>query len=163
MVVFGRPKGHRGSYLQWLEDDIAPQVVFEVLSPGNRHGEMVRKFQFYNQYSVEEYYVLDPDNITLDGWIRTQENLTPIEEMNGWSSPRLNICFRISESDILITKPDGTRFLTYLELYSENEQARQRLEAEQKRADAEQKRADAERTRAERMAARLRELGEDTD
>ncbi|CAN1212925.1 Uma2 family endonuclease [Tumidithrix helvetica PCC 7403] len=25
MVVFGRPRGRRGSYKQWLEDDIAPQ------------------------------------------------------------------------------------------------------------------------------------------
>ncbi len=36
MVVFGRPKGDRGSYKQWEEDNIAPQVVFEILSPGNR-------------------------------------------------------------------------------------------------------------------------------
>src|SRR5215813_10090303 len=28
MVVFGRPKGDRGSYQQWREDGIAPQVVF---------------------------------------------------------------------------------------------------------------------------------------
>ncbi len=47
MVVFGRPKGHRGSYLQWREDNIAPQVVFEILSPGNRLGESERKFAFY--------------------------------------------------------------------------------------------------------------------
>src|SRR5712692_7411306 len=32
-VVFGRPKGDRGSYLQWLEDNIAPHVAFEILSP----------------------------------------------------------------------------------------------------------------------------------
>ncbi len=32
MVVFGRPKGDRGSYKQWLENQIAPQVVFEILS-----------------------------------------------------------------------------------------------------------------------------------
>ena len=38
MVVFGRPKGYRGSYKQWDEGGIAPQVVFEVLSPGNRPG-----------------------------------------------------------------------------------------------------------------------------
>ena len=36
MVVFGRPKGYRGSYKQWEEGGIAPQVVFEILSPGNR-------------------------------------------------------------------------------------------------------------------------------
>src|ERR1700740_1321724 len=40
MVAFGRPKGRRGSYKQWEEDGVAPQVVFEVLSPGNRIPEM---------------------------------------------------------------------------------------------------------------------------
>lgn len=30
MVVFGRPKGDRGSYAQANEDNIPPQVVFEV-------------------------------------------------------------------------------------------------------------------------------------
>jgi Uma2 family endonuclease len=35
MVVFGRPKGDRGSYKQWQEENIPPQVVFEFLSPSN--------------------------------------------------------------------------------------------------------------------------------
>ena len=60
MVAFGRPKGYRGSYKQWEEDGIPPQVVFEVLSPGNRIEEMLRKFRFYEQYGVEEYYVSQP-------------------------------------------------------------------------------------------------------
>ena len=63
MVVFGRPKGDRGSYLQWREDNIGPQVVFEVLSPGNRAGEMLRKLQFYERYGVDEYYLIDPDKV----------------------------------------------------------------------------------------------------
>jgi Uma2 family endonuclease len=54
MVVFGRPKGDRGSYRQWEEDNIPPQVVFEILSPGNRVKEMTRKLQFYERYGVEE-------------------------------------------------------------------------------------------------------------
>src|SRR5947209_8564135 len=29
LVAFGRPKGHRGSYRQWEEGGVAPQVVFE--------------------------------------------------------------------------------------------------------------------------------------
>lgn len=61
MVVFGRPKGDRGSYLQWLEDGIAPQVVIEVLSPGNTLAEMAHKLQFYARYGVEEYYLYDPE------------------------------------------------------------------------------------------------------
>ena len=35
LVAFGRPPGHRGSYKQWEEGGVAPQVVFEVLSPSN--------------------------------------------------------------------------------------------------------------------------------
>jgi Uma2 family endonuclease len=35
MVVFGRPKGDRGSYQQWKEDNIPPQVVFDVSTPLN--------------------------------------------------------------------------------------------------------------------------------
>ena len=42
MVAFGRPKGFRGSYLQWLEDGIPPQVTFEIVSPGNTIPELMR-------------------------------------------------------------------------------------------------------------------------
>src|SRR5207249_9185989 len=59
MVVFGRPKGDRGSYQQWREAGIAPQVVFEVLSPGNRPAEITRKLGFYERYGVEECYLYD--------------------------------------------------------------------------------------------------------
>ncbi len=57
MVVFGRPKGRRGSYMQWVEGGIAPQVAFEILSPGNRTSEMAKKLKFYERYGVEEYYL----------------------------------------------------------------------------------------------------------
>ncbi len=56
-VVFGRPKGRRGSYRQWEEDGIAPQVAFEILSPSNSAKEMQDKLDFYDRYGVEEYYV----------------------------------------------------------------------------------------------------------
>src|SRR5436305_13821165 len=52
-VAFGRPKGHRGSYKVWEEGGTFPQVVFEVLSPGNRFAEMARKFVFYETYGAE--------------------------------------------------------------------------------------------------------------
>ncbi|WP_315874596.1 hypothetical protein [Thermocoleostomius sinensis] len=32
MVVFDRAKGDRGSYQQWKEAGILPQIVFEILS-----------------------------------------------------------------------------------------------------------------------------------
>jgi Uma2 family endonuclease len=61
MVVFGRPRGDRGSYQQWKEENIVPQVVFEIRSPGNSQTELDKKLLFYERYGVEEYYLYDPD------------------------------------------------------------------------------------------------------
>ena len=91
MVVFGRPKGDRGSDKQWEEENIAPQVVFEILSPGNRLKEMNKKLLFYQQYGVEEYYIYDPDKIDFTGLIRVNNTASPrsdrletIEKIDGW-------------------------------------------------------------------------------
>src|SRR4051812_22137589 len=40
LVVFGRPKGDRGSYMQWEEANVPVTVAFEILSPGNTIKEM---------------------------------------------------------------------------------------------------------------------------
>ncbi len=150
LVAFGRPKaGRRGSYLQWIEGGIAPQVVFEIIrSPSNRLAEMIRKHQFYQRFGVEEYYLYDPDNLELLGWLRDGEELREIPEMAGWVSPRLGIQFQIGD-DLRILGPDGRPFATYLEL------SRQR--------DESTRRAEESARRAERLAAKLRELGIDPD
>ena len=129
MVVVGRPKGDRGSYRQWQEGNLAPQVVFEILSPGNRYGEMLRKLGFYDRHRVEEYYIYDPDKLELTGLLRGEQGLEVIEEINGWVSPRLQIRFQITDEGLEIYRPDGQRFLTYSELGLELEQERSRVQA----------------------------------
>ena len=155
MVAFGRPKGYRGSYRQWDEGGIAPQVVFEILSPGNRASAMMQKLKFYEQYGVEEYYIYDPDEITLSGCRRIGNELVAIEPMNGWISPRLGIRFNLSESVLVIYRPDGQRFLTFNEV-SRRAQERDEMALERDQAALE---LQAERERAERLAAQLRALG----
>src|SRR3990172_5660290 len=99
LVAFGRPKGYRGSYMTWEERNIVPQVLLEILSPGNTPQEMTNKLQFYDYHGVEEYYFYDPYRIVLKGWIRLANELTEIEDMNGWVSPRLKITFKIRDGD----------------------------------------------------------------
>lgn len=157
MIVFGRPKGDRGSYQQWREENISPQVVFEILSPGNTIPEMTRKFQFYERYGVEEYYIYDPDRFTLDGYVRQEHLLEPIETMENWHSPRLGIQFNLSaEGELQLSRPDGQLFETYEELASRAEQAQ--LQAEQAEQRAQQ--AEAE---IQRLKEQLRALGRDPD
>lgn len=138
MVVFGRPKGDRDSYQQWKEEDIPPQVVFEILSESNTKKEMNRKFLFYNEYGVEEYYVYNPRKQTLEGWIRTDGILDVIESMSGWVSPRLGVRFEMKPEGLELYRPDGQKFVDFVEV------DRQRELAEQK---------------AEKFAEKLRELG----
>jgi Uma2 family endonuclease len=156
MVAFGRPKGYRGSYMQWREGGIAPQVVFEVTSPGNRLGKMTRKFRFYEKYGVEEYYVYDPDDFELSGWLRKGSDLEEIPTMDGWVSPRTGIRFDLSRGELVIYRPDGGRFLTYVELHHQREQIARQVEQEHRRAEQEHR-------RAEQLAARLRAMGIDPD
>jgi Uma2 family endonuclease len=156
MVVFGRPKGDRGSYQQWREGNIAPQVAFEILSPSNRQTAMARKLLFYQQYGIEEYYIYDPDCNELAGLQRVDQHFVEIPQIQGWVSPRLGIRFELDETTLSIYMPNGDRFLTPVELAAQRDQERQRADQQQQRADQQQQRAD-------RLAARLRELGIDPD
>jgi len=125
MVVFGRPKGARGSYIQHLEGGVVPQVVFEILSRGNRILEMSRKFDFYQTYGVNEYYVYDHLSNDLVVWVRSDEydRLEAVDDVQNWTSPRLGIRFELTDASLNIFNPDGTRFLTYLEQVEQKEQA----------------------------------------
>jgi Uma2 family endonuclease len=177
MVVFGRPKGRRGSYRQWDEDGIAPQVVFEVLSPSNSVKEMADKLAFYDLYGVEEYYLLDPEHHELKVWLRRHGRLKLLSHLNAWTSPRLGIRFVIEPGSVQLFYPEGEPFLTSVELARGAKRARLRAEqeaarAEQEAARAEQEaaraqreaaRAEKEHRRAERLAERLRALGIDPD
>lgn len=163
MVVFGRPKGRRGSYRQWREENIAPQVVFEILSPSNTKAEMTRKFEFYNRYRVEEYYLYDPDRLRFQGWQRGREDLKEITPINNWISPRLGIRFVLDSSGLEIYRPDGKKFLTSIELSEQFEQQKQQIEIERKKAETERKKAEKQKRRADKLAQKLRELGVDLE
>ncbi|MEQ9368063.1 MAG: Uma2 family endonuclease [Coleofasciculus chthonoplastes F3-SA18-01] len=163
MVVFARPKGDRGSYQQWREDNLAPQVVFEILSPGNRAKKMAEKLLFYQRYGVEEYYIYDPDDIELTGLLRSGEWLEPIEDMNGWVSPRLGIRFELTPDTLVIYRPDGQRFLTPVELDHLREQERQRAEEERQRAEEAMAQLEQEQQRYQALIEKLRSRGIDPE
>ncbi len=166
MVVFGRPKGDRTAYVQFREGGIAPQVVFEVLSPGNTYSEMLRKLRFYERYGVEEYYVYDPDRGDLSGALRREGALEEIPDMQGWESPRLRVRFALEGNDLRMFRADGTPFASYLELIAQQEQAHQRTEEalhqaaeERRRTEEALQQAAEERQRTIRLEAQLRALG----
>lgn len=169
-VVKGRPKGYRGSYMQWREDGMPPQVVFEVLSPSNTATEMAEKTDIYDEYGVEEFYIYDPDRGTLRGFARQKGVWGAIPSMQNWVSPRLGIVFRLEEGELILTGPDGQKFLSAVERDFELKQAEaraeqqwQRAEEERQRAERQQQLVNQEMARADRLAEKLRAAGIDPD
>ena len=132
MVVLRRPNRdspeatfhERGSYKQWEEDNIAPQVVFEILSPSNSAREMLAKQAFYGKYGVLEMFFYDPDSYDFLGLIRSapNEDLTPIMQMDfPWTSPMLGIRFEMFEDGLAIFHPNGERFKDPIEFIDEHD------------------------------------------
>ncbi len=157
MVAFGRPKGDRGSYRQWEEGGIAPQVVFEIISPSNTVTEMRLKRTFYNRYGVEEYYEYDPETGTLDVWLRQKGVLQTAFFIDEWRSPRLGVTLKLeADGGLSVYSPQGQKFLRPVEIKALADQSEARAEQERERAEQ----AEA---RAERLAAKLRELGIDPE
>jgi hypothetical protein len=159
MVAIGRPKGSRGSYKQWLEGDISPQVVFEILSPSNktRRGkqELQGKFEFYETHKVQEYYIYDPDDLILTGWRLSLGKFVAIAMQSEWISPLLKIRFEWQHGEELILyRPDGQRFLSSLELEQRAIVAEKMAGIAQKRSEQEAIRASMAEEKAEQEAIR---------
>jgi len=159
MVVFGRPKGDRRSYKQFQEENIAPQVVFEILSKSNTKAEMLAKFKFYERYGVEEYYLYDPALNLLEGWLKQNKQLIPIDNMEGWISPRLGCRLETARGSLELYRPDGQRMTTYVETSKRAEQEAQRAEQESQRAEQEAQRAEQESQARRDAIPRLLALG----
>ena len=146
---------------------------------------MLVKFEFYQRYGVEEYYVYDPEDVLLTGWQRSDDQLMEIPQMDGWISPRLDIRFDLSGAELQIFGADGRPFASYLEVIAQRDQEeREKKQAQQQAAQAQQQAAQAQQQaaspaaaqaqqqaaqaqqqaaqaagRAERLAAQLRALG----
>lgn len=121
-VAFGRPKGHRGSYKQWEEGGVPMTVVFEVMSPNATAADLIDKLAFFEKYGVEEYYVYDPEKITLEIYVREERVLVP-RPVEGYVSPRLGIRFDLSGVEMVVYRPDGRRFQSFEEVAAEKQRA----------------------------------------
>ncbi len=94
MVVYGRPRGDRGSYRQWEEGGIAPQVVVEVWSPGNSFAEQTRKLRLYERLGVDEFIAYDPDRNTFSAFERDDAGgLEIAAAQQPWVSPHTGCRF----------------------------------------------------------------------
>jgi phage-related minor tail protein len=118
---------------------------------------MVRKFRFYEEYGVEEYYLYDPDSNELEGWLRMGDDLLEIVQINGWVSPRLGLRFVIGAEELEIYLPSGRRLPAYEDVLLGRDGLAKRAEAAQQWAEAAQQRAEAAEYQVSRVLQQMHE------
>lgn len=148
-VAVGRPKGHRGSYKQWEEDNTPLTVVFEWWSPNARFADLLAKYQFYDAHGVTEFFSFHQVTRELSAFRRIDGSLEPVPTEGGVTSEVLGIRMEAVDGQFRAWRPDGSPFLSMTEL----DQARLQAIAER----------DAALTKAAALAEKLRALGVDPD
>lgn len=93
---------------------------------------MAKKYKFYTQYGVEEYYIYDPDKNKFIAYHRNDHYLREQLGMPSftWYSPWLDVRFELLQDTLKIYGPDGKVFLTYVERTASEEKERERAEKE---------------------------------
>ena len=141
----------RRSYVVWEEDDIVPTLALEVVSwsPG---GEYDKKLEIYRKLGVLYYVIYNPKH-----WQRDDHQPFEVYKLvEGQYQLQLGEPFWMPEVGLGLGRYQGTVGDIPLELLGWFDKAGSRiLTAEERILTAEEK--------ANRLAARLRELGEDPE
>ena len=158
----------RQGWVVWDEEGRYPDVIVELMSPSTRNVDIGEKKNLYERiFKTRDYFVFDPfDPNSLQGW-RLDMNFRYqplVANEQGWLwCETLGFWLGTSEGTIDRETASWLRFYNQEKnlVFLPEEAERQRADVESQRADVEFQRAEAERQRADRLAARLRELGED--
>ena len=72
-----------------------PDLIIEILSPGNKKHDMVIKKSLYEKFGVKEYWIIDPDTRQSHGYILKENSFENLKEDRGtFASPSLNGTFQ---------------------------------------------------------------------
>jgi Uma2 family endonuclease len=153
-LVKGVDNHPRKSWVVWEEDGKYPDLVIELLSESTATSDRTVKKQLYqDRWRTPEYFWFSPDTLEFAGWRLVGHEYEAIEETpqgRRWSQ-ELELYLGVLAGQLRYFRSTGELVPTPLEAAQQERQL-----AEQERQLAEQ-----ERQRSERLAARLRELGDD--
>ncbi len=119
LIAFGVPNHERSSYQVWKEN-VFPQVIIEIASDKTWDNDIGKKYKDYEQFGVEEYYILDPEFAFLPAPLlafhRQGERLLSAPVNDGRIfSPRLGLEIVRTENSFRLFNPQRGEFLMTLE------------------------------------------------
>jgi len=151
----------RQGWVVWEEEGRYPDVIVELMSPSTAHvDKTVKKTLYERTFHTSDYYVYNPfAPESLEGWhLDAKQRYQPlVANERGWLwCESLGLWLGTWSGSIRREPPTGA--CHWLRFYDRQENL---VLLQEEVAEQERQKADQERQRAERLAARLRDLGED--
>ena len=136
LIAFNVSNRERSSYQVWKEK-VFPQVIFEVASASTWKEDVGEKYEIYERFGVEEYYILDPELARLPAPLMAfrrqgERLLAAAVNDDRIFSPRLNLEIVRTANNFRLFNPQTNEFLRTLE---EAESEVERLKAEIERLE----------------------------
>jgi Uma2 family endonuclease len=165
----------RLAWVIWEEDGRYPDVIIELMSPSTTKVDLnPKKYLYERVFRTRNYFVYDPfAPESLQGWeldsSQHYQDLQPnpdgrlwCESLGLWVGIWEGIIDRETAPWLRFFDPQANLVLLPEEVAQQQaELAQQQAELARQRAELAQQQAELAQQRAERLAARLRELGED--
>jgi Uma2 family endonuclease len=155
LVAFGVANRQRKVYKLW-EEQVFPQVVFEVASDRTWKDDLGDKVEAYEMLGVEEYYALDSQDflpLPLMAYRREAGRLNFLRlPEDRVLSPRLGLEIVLSENGFRLFDPQKQEFIPTLT------DAQANAEAAQLRTSAEVARAEAAEAKVAQLLAEIAKL-----
>ena len=137
MICFGVETRPRNVFKLWEEKQF-PQVIFEVASERTWRNDISEKHEFYEEFRVEEYYLIDTEDylpLPLIAYRREDDRLKRLRlKTDRALSPRLGLEIVHAGTEIKLFDPNKHEYLPTLEKASAKADAAQseieRLKAE---------------------------------
>jgi Uma2 family endonuclease len=170
-VVLGtNPNPNRRSWVVWREEGKYPNLIIEILSDSTAKVDREEKKQIYQDiFRTPDYFWFDPESREFQGFTLISGQYQPITpNAQGWLwSQQLGLYLGLSANKLRYFTPEGELVPTPAEAAQQAEN--QVLEAENRVLEAENRAVEAEnqvqqeKQKAAKLAAKLRELGIDTE
>ncbi|MFM6063746.1 MAG: Uma2 family endonuclease, partial [Microcystis panniformis] len=154
---------NRRSWVIWREEGKYPNLIIEILSDSTAKVDREEKKQIYQDiFRTPDYFWFDPESLEFQGFTLISGQYQPITpNPQGWLwSQQLGLYLGLSANKLRYFTPEGELVPTPAEAA---QQAENRvLEAENRVLEAENQ-VEQEKQKAAKLAAKLRELGIDTE
>lgn len=169
LVAKGVAGKHRRRSFRIWEEQVVPQVLFEIASRDTWRVDLHDKPAEYAALGVKEYFLYDPEGVylapVLQGFRTVRGQPVPLKAAADGSLVSKQLGLRLVPEGAMLRlreRQTDAPLLTRLESKEQERQLReheqQLREQEQQRADQEHLRAERERQRADALEAELRQL-----